>query len=72
MNKKQKEKLQKAVDKMLNVYYNPGSLEAEQHGCTCPVFDNGHGAGYMGQEGIFVMVEDCPLHGYFGEKDARH
>lgn len=31
-------------------------------GCTCPVLDNGHGKGYMGQPGIFVYVEGCPVH----------
>lgn len=47
---------------------NPGSDEALQAGCRCPVMDNGHGAGYMGQAGIFVMNLDCPLHG-FGENE---
>lgn len=42
---------------------NPGSDEAQEQGCLCPVMDNGHGRGYMGLPGIFVMREDCPLHG---------
>lgn len=43
----------------------PGSDEAIQQGCTCPVLDNRHGQGYYaGPDGTFVMVEDCPLHGY--------
>lgn len=42
---------------------NPGSIEAQEQGCLCPVLDNGRGAGYMGQPGVFVMVLDCPLHG---------
>lgn len=42
---------------------NPGSDEAIAMGCTCPVLDNGHGRGYMGQPGIFVYIEGCPLHG---------
>ena len=42
---------------------NPGSPEAVSAGCRCPVMDNGHGRGYIGQTGIFVMSADCPLHG---------
>ena len=48
----------------------PGSPEAVAKGCTCPVFDNAHGRGYMGgvkdeDTGgtIFVIVASCPLHG---------
>lgn len=40
----------------------PGSDEAIAIGCKCPVIDNAHGAGYMGQPGIFVYVEGCPVH----------
>jgi len=49
---------------------NPGSPEAIEKGCACPILDNAHGRGYMGgvkdQNGgvIFVMRADCPLHGY--------
>lgn len=42
---------------------NPGSREAIDAGCTCAVLDNGHGRGYMGQAGIFVITAGCPLHG---------
>ena len=48
---------------------NPGSPEAVSKGCTCPVMDNNSGRGYRGamrgtgKEVVFVMVEDCPLHG---------
>lgn len=42
---------------------NPGSKEALDMGCECPVLDNARGRGYMGVEGIFVMTESCPLHG---------
>lgn len=48
---------------MSNEAPNPGSDEALAQGCLCPILDNGHGRGYMGQEGIFAMVVDCPLHG---------
>ena len=41
---------------------NPGSSEAIAQGCRCPVLDNAHGKGYMGQLGIFVYVEGCPVH----------
>lgn len=41
---------------------NPGSPEAVALGCACPRIDNGHGRGYMGIEGMFVLVEGCPLH----------
>jgi hypothetical protein len=43
--------------------HNPGSDEAIDAGCTCPVMDNSHGNDYMGMEGIFVMSGGCPLHG---------
>lgn len=42
---------------------NPGSPEAVKLGCKCPVLDNGHGNGYMGMKGVFVMVGNCPIHG---------
>lgn len=49
---------------------NPGSREAIEFGCQCPIMDNHYGAGYSGPFGvstpenpIFVMVENCPIHG---------
>lgn len=41
---------------------SPGSAEAVRSGCTCPIVDNGYGRGYMGQPGVFVVSEGCPLH----------
>ncbi len=47
----------------------PGSKEATEQGCTCPVIDNGHGKGYMGgvkdKDGnvMFVINASCPVHG---------
>ena len=44
---------------------NPGSPEAREQGCVCPVLDNGHGAGRGGdgeQFGWYIRG-DCPLHG---------
>lgn len=39
---------------------NPGSDEAIDDGCTCPILDNGHGKGsYLGD---FIVSMDCPLH----------
>ena len=44
----------------------PGSSSAVDRGCTCPVYDNAHGAG-MGRDEhgrvVYVMSLDCPLHG---------
>lgn len=40
----------------------PGSDTALDQGCTCPVIDNGHGRGWMGQPGVYVITEGCPLH----------
>lgn len=48
----------------------PGSPEALERGCECPVTDNGHGKGIhdgrvVNQDGqpIYVFVAGCPLHG---------
>ena len=41
---------------------NPGSDDAIRYGCTCPVFDNSHGHGYLLQPGIFWITDGCPLH----------
>lgn len=37
----------------------PGSLEATERGCECPVIDNGHG---RRPDGRWVIVVGCPLH----------
>lgn len=44
----------------------PGSDAALERGCTCPVYDNAHGAGRGKDEHgqtVYVMDWDCPLHG---------
>lgn len=43
----------------------PGSDQALKQGCKCPVIDNGHGAGYLGDGHKFgwVVSGDCPMHG---------
>lgn len=51
----------------------PGSPRAVDAGCRCPVLDNGHGRGYLGGvrdaagDAIYVVREDCPLHGARGD-----
>lgn len=41
---------------------NPGSREAKEQGCICPVMDNWHGSDEIGRIRGFVVVEGCPLH----------
>lgn len=41
---------------------DPGTQAAIDKGCTCPILDNEHGRGYMGQPGIFIYVVGCPIH----------
>ena len=52
----------------------PGSDDAIERGCTCPVVDNGHGRGAMlpapetarhprQAEPLYWVSETCPLHG---------
>ena len=44
----------------------PGSPEAAEQGCTCPVFDNckGRGCGLTDKDGkpLYYINEKCPLH----------
>jgi len=45
----------------------PGSDEAVEAGCTCPVLDNARGKGWQGGESddgkpIYWISEGCPLH----------
>lgn len=50
---------------------NPGSAEAVEKGCTCPVMDNSYGMGMLGGSvlhpdtgnPLFIFHEDCPVHG---------
>jgi len=39
----------------------PGSDDALDKGCTCPVLENNHGHG--NHLGSYTMNMDCPLHG---------
>lgn len=43
---------------------NPGSKEAIEQGCTCPVMDNAHGKGVPQKGGVMLWQnEHCPIHG---------
>ena len=46
----------------MTIKLTPGSAQALDQGCTCPVLDNGHGAGWCGNTGLYVISMDCPLH----------
>ena len=35
---------------------NPGSKEAREQGCLCPIIDNEHGKGYLGNGEQFGFV----------------
>lgn len=42
----------------------PGSAEAVDLGCTCPIIDNHYGKGViLNGERHYWEDEDCPLHG---------
>ena len=42
---------------------NPGSDEAVDAGCLCPVMDNRRGKGaYLGKNDMFWINAECPLH----------
>lgn len=40
----------------------PGSDEALDAGCSCPVLDNGHGRGRFGKGKQYVYNLECPVH----------
>lgn len=44
-----------------NTFLRPGSKEAQEQGCLCPVMDNRRGAGTP--DGHFWVNGDCPIHG---------
>jgi len=47
---------------MPKILPNPGSEEAIEQGCICPVLDNDYGAGYLGKSDVFVYTEGCSVH----------
>ena len=55
---------------------NPGSDEALEQGCLCPILDNAHGRGYYGgPPGTFVYRQGCPVHVWgddFVADEVRH
>lgn len=55
----------------------PGSPEAVERGCTCPIIDNAHGQGYLGGrrdtttgDTLYVVSSDCDLHRDWERNDA--
>lgn len=42
---------------------SPGSPQARERGCRCPVLDNANGRGYRGIRGVYVYSSACPVHG---------
>lgn len=46
----------------------PGSNDALEQGCTCPILGNMHGKGVKDKEGNIGYIVDihCPLHGNEG------
>lgn len=40
----------------------PGTKEAGELGCICPVIDNNYGRGHHGIAGEFVINMECSLH----------
>lgn len=52
---------------------NPGSKEAQDQGCTCPILDNHYGQGVPDGNGKvnFWMNGDCPLHGLPTNKTSK-
>ena len=44
-----------------NMQPNPGSPEALDRGCTCPIVDN-HGGNGFGDPLLFWITDGCPLH----------
>lgn len=58
---------------MTDTPLRPGSPEAVDAGCTCPVMDNGHGRGVYGDGERYGwwISEHCPLHGLGPDAPGR-
>lgn len=41
---------------------NPGTQEAQDKNCICPVIDNHYGKGRFGNEEVFIYNTECQLH----------
>lgn len=59
------EPIKECYDQLLPIP-KPGSKEAQEKGCLCPVVDNHYGKGIDmgGTEPSFWYSENCPIHGY--------
>lgn len=44
----------------------PGSKEAIEAGCTCPVMDNEYGRGVFLDGKLYYINKQCPIHGTKG------
>ena len=54
--------------------YPPGSPEAVENGCECPIIDNGYGKGaYKDPKGnpVYWFSKECPLHGESEEINGK-
>lgn len=52
---------------------NPGSKEAQEHGCICAVMDNHYGQGFpYNGETCFYINGDCPVHGEDDNEPRLH
>lgn len=62
----------KESDKNLGSVPNPGTEEAVESGCRCPISDNHYGEGVMIDGKIEYWINgDCPLHGFEGLDKAK-
>jgi len=53
-----------------DLIFPPGSIRAEENGCTCPVMDNAHGDGrIIDGKRVWVFDAECPYHN--PPKEAR-
>ena len=44
---------------------NPGTQDAIDMGCTCPIIDNHYGEGIPTDDGFaFWYNQECPIHGF--------
>ena len=57
------------ADQNSDIVPNPGTQEAIDAGCICPVMDNHYGQGYMGMEDVFIYTAGCPVHMLKEKKD---
>ena len=52
-----------APDSLKPIEPHPGTNEAIEAGCLCPILDNRHGRGhFMAPDGVYGYNEGCPIH----------